>query len=233
MQPSSPASVPPMSNLGQRAAGRAQAALARGDLAAAAEYAGDAKAHDPRHPDVWLVLAQVADARGEAAPAEEALSRALALAEGYGPALNARGVWRCRQQRWSDAQADFAAALLDPGYRATAQVLVNAGVCALETPDLPLAETMLRQALALSPRDPLALISMAKLEVERGNGLAARAFLQRREALGTLSAGELPIAIAVEALAGDARARTRYEDALRAALDASADPTPPSLPGGL
>ena len=221
------ASLPPMSSLGQRALGRAQAAIAQSDFASADDYLADARQHDPKHPDIWLMQARRAEASGDERDMGVAIERALAVSPGYGVALNMRGVWHCRQQRWAQAQADFGAALLDPEFRGVAQALGNAGVCALESGDLGLADTLLRQALALAPTDGLALISMARLEADRGNGLAARAFLQRREALGPLSAVELPVAISVETLAGDRRARARYEQALRQFMESAATASPP------
>ena len=109
--------------------------------------------------------------------------------------------------------------------------MANAGVCALEAGDTEMAEAALRQALQWQPEEPLALISMARLEWKRGNALSARGFLQRREAVGALGPLELPVAISVETLAGDRRARERYERQLAELMGSSAEDASPEGDG--
>lgn len=202
-----------------------QGLLERGRLDEALEQANAAIRADPRSARALVAKGQVLDAQGRHQQAGEVLVRALALAPGDGVALNARGAWLCRHGDAKQGLDLLGRAIEDPAYRQPVQALANAGTCALREGLLSTAELNFRAALGLSPTDAQALVGMAHVELEQGDTLGARAFLQRREALAPLSSTELMLAIRIEEAAGDARAAARYRAQL--VTPGQGGPSPP------
>lgn len=91
----------------------ARAALLRaaGKLERAALDAGLASMLDPFRQDVWIERALVAKAQGDAALAERGLSRIVDAGGASVVVLVARAEIRASQQRFSEARADYDAAL--------------------------------------------------------------------------------------------------------------------------
>ena len=72
------------------------------------------------------------------------------------------------------------------------------------------AERYLREALEYDPQSRTALFNLAGLSFERGEGLRARAFLQRLEAVGGLGARALLLAVQVERSLGSEAIAQEY-----------------------
>jgi type IV pilus assembly protein PilF len=206
--------APPTSPIAQRAINAAQALLDRGDAAGALAEAGIAIRADGRSAAAWVMHGTVLEALGRGVEAGEDYKQAIRFAPNSGPVLNAYGAWLCRSGRTDEALKTFSDATADTAYRQPAQALANAGSCAAEAGRIEQAEMNFRAALAMAPQSLQALSGMARLEHGRGDALKARAFLQRREAVGALSAAELSLAIDIESAAGDTRAATRYRNQL-------------------
>lgn len=92
----------------------ARAALLRaaGKLDRAALDAGLASMLDPFRHDVWIERALIAKAQGDAALAERELSRVLDAGGGGVVALVARAEIRAQKKRFSEARADYDAAIV-------------------------------------------------------------------------------------------------------------------------
>ena len=202
------------SAIAQRSINAAQALLEAGKLEEALAETNAALDADPRSAEVHLAQGAVLQALGRGVEAGEHFERALEIAPGSGRVLNAHGAWLCRSGRVDEALAAFSKATMDERYREPEQALVNAGSCAAEAGRNEVAELNFRAALGLQPALAQALGGMARLEHQRGNALSARAFLQRREALGPLSAADLALGVEIETAAGDARAAARYRGQL-------------------
>ncbi len=215
------------SAVAQRSILSAEALLAQDDAAAALAEVQAALRMAPRSARARIVHGRALEALGRDDDAGEAYERAFALAPRSGPVLNAYGAWLCRSGRIDAALEAFSNATLDEAYRTPEQALANAASCAAEAGRLDWAEMNFRAALALSPINPQALFGLSRLEKARGNVLNARAFLQRREALGPLGAAEVALAIEIEKAAGDVRALARYRDQL-AALQTQIEAASPS-----
>ena len=193
----------------------AQHRLRAGKLDEAGTHARAVLEMDAGSADAHTVLALVASRQGKADAAGRHFARAAELAP-TGATLNNHGTWLCGNGRAAESLAWFDRALADPAYRARAGALANAGDCAVRAGQHARAERDLRAALALDPRNVVALGAMARLEFARGDAFAARAFSQRRLAAGPADAGALQLASQIEEKLGDSAAAQRYTSRLRA-----------------
>jgi type IV pilus assembly protein PilF len=124
--------------------------------------------------------------------------------------LNNYGQYLCHKGRLAEADQMFNAALQDPLYRYPETVLTNAGLCAEKRPDPELAEKYYRRALQKSPRFQPALRQMVRTSFARQQYLAARAYLQRLEAVSPLSPEFLWIGVQTESELGDRNTASSY-----------------------
>jgi type IV pilus assembly protein PilF len=166
--------------------------------------------------DAHTLLALVLERRGEADAAGREYARALALAPDSGAELNNMGAWLCRNGRAAEAMAHFDRALADRRYATPSSALANAGACAVEAGQPARAERDLRAALAIDPRDPVALEALARHLHAQGNAFEARAFSQRRLEAAPPTAAALQLASQIETALGDTAAAERYLQRLRA-----------------
>jgi type IV pilus assembly protein PilF len=211
-----------ISHIGQVNLGLAQSYLENNDLETALERATQALRTDPKSADVHAMLGLIYSRISQTDKAAGEFKEALELAPTDGSILNIDGVWLCQQGQAQEADAQFAKALQDPFYKQPEQALFNAGKCAYKAGQLPKAETYLRSSLEKAPDQPDALMALAQVEFAKGNYMDARAFIQRRDALGS-SAEILDLAARIEDAAGDAHAAAQYRQRLH---DEFPDATP-------
>lgn len=199
-----------MSSAGRTNMGLALSYLRTGDLKSALDYAGKANRTDSNASEVHTMLGMIYDRVNDQSKAQSEYQRAVSLAPTDGDTLNAYGAYACGQRKFDVADEQFNKALADPFYRQPEQSLFNAGKCAQNAGQLAKAEGYLRRALVKSPDHPDALFSLAEVELAQGQPMDARAFIQRRESIGTPDARTLELAARIEDAAGDARAAARY-----------------------
>lgn len=198
--------------------------LAQKKTAQALEFALKAESSDPKSPNVQLLLAMVHQAAGDERKAERSLDQALKLAPTAGAVLNMHGAWLCEHGQPDAADAEFVRAMRDPSYQDPMQLLSNAGKCALKANRLERAGVYFRRALESAPEDQQLLYLLADTEFRQGKFLEARAFAQRRDALGA-DAATLELSSRIEVAAGDPIAAARYRQRLH-------DQFPDYLPTG-
>jgi len=189
--------------------------LRSGDLKSALDRATRAVKTDPGSAEVHTMLGMIYARIGDQGKAQNEYQRAISLAPTDGNVLNAYGAYACEQGKFELADEQFGKALADPFNRQPAQALTNAGKCAKNAGNLPKAETYLRQAVEKTPDHAEALFTLAEVELAQGQAMEARAFIERRDALGASDARVLELAIRVEEAAGDNRAASRYRERLR------------------
>lgn len=204
-----------MSNKGLANLQLAQNYLRAGKLELALDRAGRAYRHDPDAADVQLVLGMIQLELKDDERAGEHFARAVELSPRAGHVLNARAAWLCEQRRWDEAEAMFDQAVRDPFYDGKRQAYYNAGRCQMLAGRNDRAEAPLRKGLELAPEDPALLEQMTRLQLAQGNFLGARAFFQRREAVGEVGPELLELAVRIEQGAGDAAAADRYRARLQ------------------
>ena len=219
-----PSASASMSNSGLSNLRLAQSYLASDKLEVALDRANRALRSDPGSADVQLVLGMIREKLGEEQRAGEHYARAAKLAPDLGHVQNVWGAWLCERGQPEQADAAFALAVKDPFYKSRDQAYFNAGKCAMQAGQLDKAERHFRSGLESAPENPLLLARMAELKFRQGDFFGARAFYQRREALGEPDAKLLDLAANIEQGAGDTVAAERYRRKLR---EQYPDYTPP------
>jgi type IV pilus assembly protein PilF len=218
------------SNAAEQHVQMGRAYMQRGQLEIALERLTKALELDPRSTDAHTVIAVLYERINRPERAETHYKRAVELAPEAGSVNNNFGQYLCRVGRYDEAQARFAKAMDDPFYSTPALVYTNAGVCALRAGKLDQAERHLRRSLELEPENPDVLLDLARLQLDRGEPLRARAFLQRHEALSTPRPDALALGITIETRLNDTAAADRYRQRLRSEFPDHDDS--PVLQGG-
>jgi type IV pilus assembly protein PilF len=136
-------------------------------------------------------------------------------AKGNSDAWNNFGVFLCERGQFDTAEQAFQRALADPLYATPAEANVNAGMCQMRKPSPALAEKYFRAALEINPRQPRALLEMARISYNAGRTLSARAFMQRYFAITEDSPDALLLASKIEGALGNRDAEASYTVRLR------------------
>src|SRR5690606_29070451 len=193
----------------------AQSYLQSGKLEYALDRAQKGLKTDPNSADLHLVLALIREHIDQHSRAGESFARAARLGPGEGYVTAAHGGWLCKQRDYAGAEAQCAKAFADPFYEEKYQAYYNAGRCAWLAGKPEQAETYLRTGLEMVPEEPSLLELIAEVEYANGDYLSARAFLQRREAVGASTPELLDLAARIEDAAGDVVSANRYRQRLR------------------
>ncbi len=188
--------------------------MTRGQYEIALEKLKKAVASDKSYAPAHTMLAVLYETIGENDNARKHFEAALKAAPDNGDVNNNYGAFLCRVDGGRGADRYFEAALKDPFYRTPAVAMANAGSCALKRGDMDKAETYLRQSLAYNPDFPDALLSLAGLHYGQGDYLRARAFLQRYETSGQMSAESLLLGYRVETRLNNAAEAGKYRSEL-------------------
>ena len=125
--------------------------------------------------------------------------------------LNNYGRFLCREGRLKEADKMFMSAISNPLCKYPEMVYTNAGICANKKPDAELADKYFRKALQLNPKYSPALREMAKSSFARQEYMATRAYLQRLQAVATLTPEFLWIGVRTETRLGDQDAVSSYK----------------------
>lgn len=166
---------------------------------------------DPDYAPAQTVIAVLYERIGEPALAGKHYKKAYEAAPKDGDVNNNYGAYLCKTGHEGQAIEHFLKALDDPFYSTPAIALSNAGSCALRNGNFTQADEYLRKALKIEPDLPDALMGMARLSLEQGNYLSARAFLQRYEISSNHVADTLLLAFRIEMASGNSRAADKYK----------------------
>lgn len=178
------------------------------DLTRAAEL-------DGRNSEAYNALAVLYQRLDQPADAEREFKKALsANSENFG-VRNNYGRFLCGQGRYAEAMSQFREVIGSKLYNSPWIALTNAGICARSAGQKGEAEQYLRQALEYDPRFAPALIEMAELSRETGQGMSARAFLERYHAVAEPDPRSLWIGVETEAGLGNFHAARDYAKTLR------------------
>jgi type IV pilus assembly protein PilF len=174
----------------RRAQARVELAAAyysRNQLQTSLEQLRIALAADPTLAPAWNLRGLVMAGLGENAEADASFRRALQLAPRDGDALHNYGWHLCQQQRWAEAQAQFAQAVAIPAYRGASRTLMASGVCQARAGDLIAAEGALLRANELDPANPVILTNLAEVLLRRGEFERARFHIRRVNAMSEVA----------------------------------------------
>ncbi len=147
--------------------------------------------------------------------AEYHFKRAISEMPENSEARNNYGVFLCERNRLDDADEQFRKAVSSPLYRSPDQANVNAGICRLKKPDKAGAIAYFRAALQSNPRNPQALMQMARLSLDGGQALQARGFMQRYFEAANDSPEALWLAYRIEHALRSKDAQAKYAVRLR------------------
>ena len=148
--------------------------------------------------------------------AEESFSRALRLNPRDGQTLHNQGWFLCQRDRFTEAQAQFAAALAIPQYREVARTHLARGVCLGRNQQWIEAEAALMRAYELEPSNPSTGLNLADVLVRRGELERARFYIGRvNDTPGNVNAQTLWLAARIEHKLGQASSLRVLGDRLR------------------
>jgi type IV pilus assembly protein PilF len=190
--------------------------MKQGNLAAAREKIDRALEQNPRTADVQMIAGFVYDRLGEDRKAQSHFDQAVKLGGKDNPdVLNNAAVFNCRKGDKKRGEELFLEAAGSPLYRTPEVAYQNAGLCARSNGRPKEAEGYFRQALAIKPKMPEPLLQLADIQQAAGNGLQARAFLQRYQDVAAASPASLWLGYRIEHDLGDRAAADEYARRLR------------------
>lgn len=132
--------------------------------------------------------------------AEKAFKKALRRDSKDPDTLHNYGFFLCEQKRYKESLVEFDKAIANPLFPAhkKASSNVSAGTCAMRIKEYAKAEQYYRAALALNPKEPVALRVMGKISARNGKLMSARAFMQRYFRVAKPTSSTIYLAMRVE-----------------------------------
>jgi type IV pilus assembly protein PilF len=203
----------------QAAAVNTELALAymrEGNLKAAREKIDKALRQNARTANTQMAAGFIYDKLGEKRKAMSHFEQAVKLGGKDNPDVVANAaVYFCMNGEPKRGEQYMLQAAASPLNARPDVAYANAGRCARGDGRPKDAEQSFRKALAINPKQPEALIQMAELAQAGGNGLQARAFLERYTAVAPVTAGTLWLGRNIELGLGDAAQAGRYAQRLK------------------
>ena len=188
--------------------------IARANVDLAAEYyrqgrmdfalsnAKKAVRADPESVDANILIALIYSRIDEKALAREHFESAAEYVQSdsatYGQVHNNFGAFLCANDQYIEAQEHFSLAVDNKLYQTPEVAYENAGLCALNRPDVDNARLYFNEALKIKPNMPRALIEMAKLDIEMKKYADAKSVLQRFHKANETNSQSLWLAFQVE-----------------------------------
>lgn len=209
---------------GEQAISVSQELMAQGRVKEALDSAEEATRTDPKSGIAFANKALILDKMNKTQKANQAYEKALKLSPENGYVLNAVANNFCLRGKAVESDALFVRAVQDLNYPIPQQALQNAGICAYKAGNHELAEKRFRSALTVNPQAGQSLESLSEIKFKQSKFFEARAFMQRREALGPLGVDMLKLAQQIEKSAGDDRAAAQYQKQLDLVLQAQIQP---------
>ncbi len=193
----------------------ALAYMRENNLQAAREKIEKALQQNPGTADTQMAAGFIFERLGETKRASNHYEQAARLAKNNPDVLHNVAVHLCRSGDYKRGEKYLLEAATSPLYRTPAVAYTNAGRCAAEDARPQDAEKYFRQALAINPKQADALLQMAELTQKAGNGLQARAFLERHASVAPASAQTLWLGRTIELGLGDTEQAARYSRRLK------------------
>lgn len=133
----------------------------------------------PDMPEAYSLQGLIYSGLGDVAQADQSFRRALRLRPGDADVLNNHGWFLCQQRRFDEADAQFNAAVAQPGYRDVVRTLLAQGVCQARAERWAEAERTLSRSYQLDPTNPTTAYNLADVLLRRGELERARFYAQR------------------------------------------------------
>lgn len=197
--------------------------MQQGKLELALEKLNKALEFNSNYADAHTVIAVLYESINDRAKAEEHYRRAAQIRPKAGAENNNYGRFLCTEGKYAESQEYFKRALADPFYQTPAMAMANYGACMQKAGKRDEAEKVLRQALALNPNDPEALIALGAILYDKGEYFNARAFVQRFEGVSRPRPDALMLGRNIELRLGNAAGASEYSRRLLRAFPDSAE----------
>jgi type IV pilus assembly protein PilF len=211
----------------QAAAVNAELALAymrEGNLKAAREKIDKALQQNSSTANTQMAAGFIYDKLGEKRKAMSHFEQAVKLGGKENPDVVANAaVYFCMNGEPKRGEQYMLQAAASPLNARPDVAYANAGRCARDDGRPQDAEQSFRKALALNPKQPEALLQMAEMAQAGGNGLQARAFLERYTAVAPVTAHALWLGRNIELGLGDTAQAARYAQRLKSEYPTSAE----------
>jgi type IV pilus assembly protein PilF len=188
--------------------------MSRGQNEVALEKLKKAIAADPDYAPGHTMIAVLYEQIGEIELAGKHYQKAVKASPRNGDVNNNYGVFLCATGRYAEAEQYYLKAVEDPFYSTPEVAYGNAGSCMLQDNNLTKAEKYLRQSIEYNEQFIDSLMAMSGLKYRTDDYMSSRAFLQRYEAAGGMSAEGLLMGMQIERRLGDSRAAQEYENQL-------------------
>ena len=202
----------------------------RGQLDIALQELAEAQRLDPTNARVYNIYGLVYTVMGDRQKAEESFRQALALAPNDSEIHHNWGVFLCSTGRARESIPEFEQAIRNPLYKTPETALINAGKCSVTLGELAKAETYFRQAMTVSPNNPIAAYNLALLAFREKRFDDARAWMRPVMQQQTPPPEALYLGMCIERKEGDKQSELSYTTQLRNRYPDSAEAK--AIPGG-
>lgn len=189
--------------------------LKQGDRPRAKRKLLTAMEQEPESADVNAAMAYYFEQTSELEEAKKYYLKAIALSSNSGAQFNNYGTFLCRQGEYKKAESYFLKAVKDVKYVHTSGAYENAGLCALEVPDIEKARLYFSKALNQDPSRRESLYELAKMESKMGNDGKALELLQQHPDLVLNDRVFLSFAKSVAEKAGNQVLVAEYENSFK------------------
>lgn len=161
---------------------------------------------DPTFVDAYNLRGLIYMQMQENRLAEENFRQALSLAPGTGNILHNYGWMLCQQSRYSEAAAQFSAAIANPAYGDRAKTWMVQGLCQARAGELDAAERSLSKSYELDAANPVTGYNLAALLYRRHALPSAQFYIRRINNSEHANAESLWLGIKVERKLGNQQA---------------------------
>lgn len=190
--------------------------FSRGQGATALDEIKRALTFKPDMPEAYNLRGLVLASMGDPLQAEESFQRALQLGARDGATMHNYGWFLCQQRRYTEAEAQFQAAVALPQYRDTVRTLLAQGVCQARAGRWAEAERTLSRSYELDPSSPVAAYNLGDVLLHRGELERARFYVGRINAVPEyVTAQSLWLAARIERRLGNESATLDFGRRLR------------------
>jgi type IV pilus assembly protein PilF len=197
--------------------------LARNQLDVAQQELNVALELDPNDSQANHIMGLLQIRLKDDAKAESYFRHAISEDPKNSDARNSYGAFLCERGRLDEADVQFRTALDNPLYKTPEQASLNGGLCQLKKPNKQAAASYFRTTLFFNPRQPTALLNMARYSFETGETLSARGFMQRYFEVAPETPDSLLLAFRIERALGAKDAQATYAVRLRGKFPNSAE----------
>ena len=202
----------------------------RGQMDVALDELAEAVRLDPSNARIYNIYGLVYTVMGDRAKAEENFRRAVEMAPNDSEIRHNWGAFLCTTGRGREGIAEFDRAISNPLYRSPETALINAGKCSAQIKDYAGADRYFRQALTVSPNNPIAAYNLALLAFRESHYDQARAWMRPVMQQSAPPPEALYLGMCIERKQGDRQAELSYTSQLRNRYPDSAEAK--ALPGG-